>query len=87
MVIIYEATFEQKLVIDYAVHHVKANGNTTPKVFKLKTLNIAGGETVTLSKNQPFKPISTRRYYGGVHSIEVLVNGVGLGRIDFELQL
>jgi 3-methyladenine DNA glycosylase AlkC len=87
MVIISEATFEQKLVIDYAVHHVKANGNTTPKVFKLKTLNIAGGETVTLSKNQPFKPISTRRYYGGVHSIEVLVNGVGLGCIDFELQL
>ncbi len=82
-----EAQQGQKLVIDYAVHHVKANGKTTAKVFKLKTLNIAGGETVSLSKNQTFKPISTRKYYAGIHSIEVLVNGVGLGRIDFRLQV
>ncbi len=82
-----ESKQAQKLVIDYAVHHVKANGKTTAKVFKLKTLNMAGGETVTLSKNQKFKPISTRKYYAGVHTIEVLVNGVGLGRVDFDLEL
>jgi len=82
-----ESNRAQKLVIDYAVHHVKANGKTTAKVFKLKTLNVAGGESVALSKTQMFKPISTRKYYAGIHSIEVLVNGVGLGRVDFNLQL
>lgn len=29
----------QRLVIDYAVHHIKANGGSSPKVFKLKTSN------------------------------------------------
>ena len=87
LVLSSECKKPQKLVIDYAVHHVKANGKTTAKVFKLKTLNMAGGETVALSKIQQFKPITTRRYYAGTHAIEVLVNGVALGRIDFDLEL
>ncbi len=82
-----ESKQDQTLVIDYAVHHVKANGKTSAKVFKLKTLNIAGGETVTLSKTQKFKAITTRKYYAGIHTFELLVNGVGLGSIDFDLQL
>ena len=87
LVVSSEADKPQKLVIDYAVHHMKANGKTTPKVFKLKSLSVAAGETVSLSKTQQFKPITTRRYYAGMHAIEVLVNGVALGRIDFDLQL
>ncbi len=82
-----ESKQDQTLVIDYAVHHVKANGKTTAKVFKLKTLNIAAGETVILSKTQKFKAITTRRYYAGIHTFELLVNGVGLGSIEFDLQL
>lgn len=77
----------QKIVVDYAVHHVKADGRTAPKVFKWKTLTLAPGETVEMSKRHGIKPITTRRYYPGEHAVEVLVNGQALARVVFELSL
>lgn len=76
----------QRLVVDYAVHHVKGNQQQKPKVFKLKKLTLAPGGSVTLQKNHSFKKITTRRYYPGTHTIEVLVNGVSYQRVDFELE-
>ena len=38
----------QKLVIDYAVHHVKANGERSPKVFRAGRSRLAAGESRTL---------------------------------------
>ena len=77
----------QKVVVDYAVHHVKASGKTSPKVFKLKSLELAPGRTVSLVKKHAIRPISTRRYYPGEHAIEILVNGAGLGKATFALEL
>ncbi len=79
------AKTKQKIVIDYAIHHVKASGNTSAKVFKLKTLELTAGESITLIKVQSFKKITTRKYYSGKHKIELLVNGVSRGSVDFEL--
>ncbi len=76
----------QTIVIDYAVHHMKANGKTSPKVFKLKTLKLAPGETVTLTKRHAIKAITTRAYYPGEHAIEILINGTTFGRADFTLR-
>lgn len=75
----------QDLLVDYAIHHRKANGGTTPKVFRLKTLDIAPGATVRVKKSHPFKPITTRRYYSGTHEVEVIVNGRSVAREAFEL--
>ncbi len=50
----------QTLVIDYAVHHVKANGGTSPKMFKGWSVTLAPGETRALEKRHPVKPITTR---------------------------
>ena len=77
----------QRVVVDYAIHHVKANGQTRPKVFKFKTLEIAAGETVRLEKRHAIRPISTRRYYPGEHAVEILVNGQSLGTRPFTLSL
>lgn len=77
----------QRLCVDYAIHHVKANGETKPKVFKLKTLNLNAGETSQINKHHAFRKITTRRYYAGTHSIEVLVNGQPFGRCDFQLEV
>jgi 3-methyladenine DNA glycosylase AlkC len=41
----------QPLIIDYAVHHRKANGGTSPKVFKWKTTTLAPAATLTAKKN------------------------------------
>jgi 3-methyladenine DNA glycosylase AlkC len=65
----------QTLLIDYAVHHVKANGSTSAKVFKGWELTLAAGESSTLAKQHSFKPVTTRRYHAGVHAIEVSING------------
>ncbi len=79
------ATQTQSLVVDYALHHVKANGQTKPKIFKLKSFTIAPGETVTLSHKRSFKTISTRRYYPGQHTLELLINGAPMGNCHFLL--
>jgi hypothetical protein len=36
----------QRLLIDYAVHFVKANHSTRPRVFKLRTVTMQPGETI-----------------------------------------
>ena len=77
----------QKVVVDYAIHHVKANGQTRPKVFKFRNLEIAAGETVQLAKRHSIRPISTRRYYPGEHAVEILVNGQGVGTRPFMLSI
>ncbi len=80
------AQHEQKLLVDYAVHHVKANGDTSPKVFKGWALVLAPGESRTLSKRHSLRPITTRRYYPGKHTIEFLVNGAGVAQAEFWLE-
>ena len=75
----------QTMVVDYAVHHMKANGITSPKIFKFRTVNIAPGATVVLTKRHAIKPVTTRKYHPGEHAIEILVNGKPLGRANFTL--
>lgn len=80
-----ETDAAQDLVIDYVVHHRKANGETSPKVFKWRTLTLAGRGDTRLEKSHAFKPITTRSYYGGAHAVEVQINGICFGRADFDL--
>jgi len=77
----------QNLVVDYAVHHVKADGALSPKVFKGWNLVLAPGETRALRKAHPVRPITTRRYHAGRHVLDLRVNGQVLAEAPFELQL
>ncbi|MCU1528193.1 MAG: alkylation repair protein [Frondihabitans sp.] len=74
-----------RLSIDYAVHHRKANGESTGKTFKLAVRTLSPGEKLTLVKQHSFRVITTRRYHPGTHAIELLINGVSFGRREFEL--
>lgn len=76
---------QQALVIDYIIHHKKANGTSTGKVFKWRNINLAAQQSLQVSKKHVIKKISTRQYYAGLHGLEVLVNGVSQGRLDFQL--
>lgn len=73
------------LMIDYVIHHQKANGKTSPKVFKWKIAEIKGGKSLNIKKKHAFKPITTRVYYPGLHQLEVLVNGNSVAKKDFQL--
>ncbi|MBX9855445.1 MAG: DNA alkylation repair protein [Gemmatimonadaceae bacterium] len=77
----------QELVVDYVVHHVKANGDTSPKVFKGWRITLAPGETRVLSRKHNVKPITTRRYYAGRHEIALQINGRDVTRDAFLLSL
>jgi 3-methyladenine DNA glycosylase AlkC len=76
----------QDLVVDYVVHHVRANGGTSPKVFKGWKLALAPGETRALAKRHSLRPVTTRTLYPGTHRVEVLVNGCAVAAATFELQ-
>jgi 3-methyladenine DNA glycosylase AlkC len=77
----------QKLAIDYAVHHVKANGSLAPKVFKGWTLTLAPGETRTLSRRHSLRLITTRRYHAGRHGLDLRVNGEVRAETWFDLRV
>ena len=78
---------EQKLVIDYVIHFVKANGKSSPKVFKLKTAVLPPHQSLTIRKNHTIKPVTTRRYYPGENRVEIQVNGKIVGESKFELTI
>ena len=77
----------QNLVVDYAVHHVKANGSTSAKVFKGWKLQLPAGGTVQLSKQHAVRPISTRSYHAGWHAVQVQINGSVVAETGFDLLL
>jgi 3-methyladenine DNA glycosylase AlkC len=76
----------QNLVIDYVIHHVRANGKLAPKVFKLTHKTLEPGQLITISKTHSFRSISTRKYYTGIHALEIQVNGTGYQKVNFELK-
>lgn len=67
---------KQDLLIDYAVHYVKANGTAAPKVFKLSSITLPALGTASLQSSLSFRQMSTRKHYPGSHAIELLINGV-----------
>ncbi len=75
----------QPLIIDYIIHHKKANGETTPKVFKWKNITLYPEKTIAAQKKHAMKKVTTRVYYPGEHRIEIVVNGVSQVMSDFEL--
>ena len=80
-----DSNAEQALMIDYIIHHKKANGSTSPKVFKWKNIALLARKTLISTRKHAFKKITTRAYYPGMHRIEVVVNGVSVGEANFEL--
>lgn len=79
------ARTEQALLIDYAVHHVKADGTTAPKVFKGWELQLAAGAELVLTKRHSLKPVTTRTYYSGHHRVVIQLNGAAVAEAAFNL--
>ena len=65
----------QDLLIDVAVHFVKASGATGAKVFKLKRLTLLPREHADLQTSFSLAIHTTRVPQPGEHAVDVLVNG------------
>ncbi|MEQ1722581.1 MAG: DNA alkylation repair protein [Pseudobdellovibrio sp.] len=76
-----------KYIIDYVIYFKKANGDLSPKVFKLKTGTLKAFEKINITKNHNFKPITTRKFYPGEHQISVKINGRETEKLSFNLRV
>lgn len=74
---------KQRVLADLRVHYMKANGKTAPKVFKLKTVELAGKAAQAFTKKLSLAELTTRRHYPGLHGVEVLLNGRAVKIGDF----
>lgn len=76
----------QKLVVDYAIHFMKANGTLSPKVFKWTVPNLEPGQSVQLKKKMKIITRSVRKLYAGEHEVELLIAGRGFAKESFYLE-
>ena len=74
------------LIIEYVVHHIRNNGRKIPKAFRLATLDLGPAETQLIKKSHAVKAVGVRAYYGGIHQVDIVVNGLVKASSSFELQ-
>ncbi len=74
----------QDLLVDVAVHFVKAHGRTSRKVFKLKRTSLAPRERADFALSVSLAVHTTRKPNPGRHAVDVIVNGTAfpLGAFD-----
>ena len=65
----------QQLLVDLAVHFVKANGRATPKVFKVTRVRLPARGDVACSTSVSLAVHTTRKPQPGRHAVDVVVNG------------
>jgi 3-methyladenine DNA glycosylase AlkC len=65
----------QSLLVDVAVHFVKARGHAAAKVFKLKRITLGPRQNVTLTTAFSLAVHTTRVPRPGKHAVDVVVNG------------
>ena len=65
----------QELLVDVAVHFVKASGRATPKVFKLKRVILPPRGRVQMQTRISLAVHTTRKPRPGTHAVDILVNG------------
>lgn len=65
----------QDLLVDIAVHFVKAGGKASKKVFKLKRVSLPARGKIELKTNISLAVHTTRKPNPGKHLVDVLVNG------------
>jgi 3-methyladenine DNA glycosylase AlkC len=81
-----DADTAQELLVDFAVHYMKANGRLKAKVFKLTRLSLPAGESAALAGTISFRDMTTRRHYPGRHRIDLVINGQPFLLAEFDLR-
>ncbi|WP_232729086.1 DNA alkylation repair protein [Ulvibacter sp. MAR_2010_11] len=74
-----------KLRLEYGLYYQKANGSLSKKVFLIGEKKYPKQSTTKIIRKQPFKIITTRKFYAGKHNLSIIINGTEIEKIDFEL--
>lgn len=83
----FTAGRDQRLLIDYALHFMRANGTLSPKVFKWTEVDTRKGQRTRIAKVHAYKPVTTRKDYAGTQVLSVQVNGREVARKAFEFAI
>lgn len=75
----------QMIRLEYGMHYLRANGSLSKKVFKISEREYPAGSTISVSRKQSFRPITTRVYYPGKHKVSLIINGKEVTEGQFEL--
>ena len=75
----------QDLLLDLAVHFVKANGRSAPKVFKLKRVTLPPRGEVAVATRVSLAQHTTRTPRPGRHPVDVIVNGKAIPIGSFQV--
>jgi len=76
---------KQTVRLEYGIYYKKAKGHLARKVFKISERVYEPGEKIKVTRQQPFKPITTRKFHTGQHKISIIVNGEEKKHGRFEL--
>lgn len=71
--------------LEYRVYFKRLNKEEGSKVFKITEKTMQPNQQIEILKKHSFKPITTRKYYPGLHGVAVIINGKESERINFEL--
>lgn len=75
-----------KLRIEYKLGFVRQNDKINYKVFKISEREVLD-RALKVQKSHHFKEVTTRKYYNGIHTLSIVINGKEFGVCEFELSV
>ena len=73
-----------RIRVEYSISFLRLNNKYSKKVFKISE-GLCNKNSKSISKYYSFRPISTRKYYKGLHKLNIIVNGIVLEEKGFEV--
>lgn len=74
-----------RIRLEYGIDYQTLSGKISVKVFKIKEMELAPGQSETMAKSQRFEDFTTRKHYPGPHRLRILVNGKALAEEEFQV--
>lgn len=74
-----------KMRVEVAIDYVKSSGKRNRKIFKVSEIELKPDIQVSYSRTQSFHDLTTRKHYSGTHGLAVIINGVEMNTVDFEV--
>ena len=82
-----KAQSDEALIVNYIIYFQTKTGKLSPKVHKIKKLNLKKGEQITINKRHLFKAnMTTRKLYHGEHRLVLQINGKSYYDLSFNMK-
>jgi len=81
---LYSKSILNNLRIEYSIDFVRLNNKSNNKVFFITQKHFVNSSS-TINKKHSFKKINTRKYYKGLHTINIIINGIIVHKKQFNL--